>query len=107
LSDGTAWACGDNSHGQLGDGTVNPHATPTQIPTLTGVIAVAAGSGFSLFLKSDSSVWSCGINTYGQLGVGDTNVRHSPSHVSGLSGIVQIAAGEYHSLFLKGNGLLS
>ena len=36
--------------------------------TLTDVVAVAAGSGHSVFLKKDGTVWACGDNTYGQLG---------------------------------------
>ncbi len=51
-ADGTAWAWGSNSSGQLGDGTnvgefcslVGPcRTTPVRVLGLTGIIAVAAG----------------------------------------------------------------
>ena len=63
-SDGTVWAWGSNSNGQLGDGTFNFHPTPTQVPGLTGIIAIAAGQNHSLALKSDSTVWAWGQNNF-------------------------------------------
>ena len=41
--DGTVWAWGDNSSGQLGDGTTTHRTSPVQVPGLTGVSAIAAG----------------------------------------------------------------
>ena len=69
--DGTVWAWGLNSHGQLGDGTATDRATPVQVPGLTGVAAVAAGAAHSLALSSEGTVWSWGYNRSGQLGQGD------------------------------------
>jgi alpha-tubulin suppressor-like RCC1 family protein len=75
-----AW--GDNTYGQ------------TNVPaTLTNAVAVAAGSGFDIALKSDGSVVAWGNNRAGQ-----TNVP------TGLSGVIAIAAGDSHSLALKSNG---
>jgi alpha-tubulin suppressor-like RCC1 family protein len=42
--DGTVWAWGSNSSGQLGDGTTKYRSVPQQVQDLTGVIAIAAGS---------------------------------------------------------------
>lgn len=106
-SDGTVWACGNNYQGQLGQGTTgstSPIITPVQITSLSGIIAVAAGQGSSLFLKNDSTVWACGNNYYGQLGDGTTINRGTPVQITSLSGIVAIASGGNHSLFLKSNG---
>src|SRR5438874_7433728 len=80
-SDGTVWACGDNTYGQLGDSTVASSSTPIQIPSLSGIIAIAAGQNFSVFLKNDSTVWNCGRNTEGQLGNGTTIDKHTPSPI--------------------------
>ena len=43
-SDGTVWAWGLNSSGQLGDGTTTTRTTPVQVDGLSNVIEVAAGA---------------------------------------------------------------
>ncbi|MBI3503143.1 MAG: T9SS type A sorting domain-containing protein [Bacteroidetes bacterium] len=105
-SDGTVWACGDNTRGQLGDGTTVTKTTPVQVQGITGIIAVASKHETSLFLKNDGTVWACGNNQYGQLGNGsaDANPHPTPAQVLGLTGIVAIASGNIHSLFLKNDG---
>lgn len=44
-SDGTVWAWGDNSFNQLGTGDNVSSLTPIQVPGLTGIVDIAAGSG--------------------------------------------------------------
>src|SRR5260370_40728090 len=91
---------GDNGAGELGAGTFTVQYSPEKIQASTIISAVAAGQGYSLYLKSDGSLWVMGDNTYGQLGIGsipetDTQVEIVSSRVTAL------AAGEYHSLFFK------
>jgi alpha-tubulin suppressor-like RCC1 family protein len=57
-SDGTLWAMGDNSFGQLGDGTSTNRLSPVQVAS--DVCRIAAGSNFSLFVKHDGSLWAMG-----------------------------------------------
>jgi hypothetical protein len=83
-NDGTVWACGDNSNGQLGDGTVTDRHTPVQVNLLAGFIAVAGGQFYSLFLKNDGTVWACGSNNNGQIGDSTTTDRWTPVQVTGL-----------------------
>jgi alpha-tubulin suppressor-like RCC1 family protein len=106
-SDGTVYACGDNTNGALGMGpsdTTNRYV-PTLISTtyLTNVTQVSAGN-HSLFMKSDRTVYACGYNGYGQLGMGllDTTNRYVPTLISTtyLTNVTQVSAGMYHSLFL-------
>jgi alpha-tubulin suppressor-like RCC1 family protein len=55
-SDGTALAWGDNSQGQLGDGTTASHVGPEQVAGLTGATQVSAGFGFSLAVTALATV---------------------------------------------------
>jgi alpha-tubulin suppressor-like RCC1 family protein len=104
-SDGTVWAWGSNSNGQLGDGTTNDRTTPIQVSSLSDVIAIAAGSLHTVALRTDWNVWAWGSNSNGQIGDDSTTDRHSPVHV-GLSDIVAITAGSLHTLALAKDGIV-
>ena len=58
-SDGTVWAWGANKSAQLGLGDLEPRATPTRIPSLTGVTRVYAEEDMSAARQADGSwlVW--------------------------------------------------
>ncbi len=107
-SDGSLYAWGHNTSGQLGDGTTNDTPTPKRIGSLTRVRAIAAGDSFSLALLADGSVWAWGNNQSGQLGDGKAPQDHnSPKMVFGLgpgSNVSAIAAGESFGLALKRDG---
>ena len=106
-SDGSLWAMGDNSSGQLGDGTAFDSVNQPEKIVASGVTAIAVGGYYSLFLKSDGSLWAMGDNSCGQLGDGLNNHYYSsqPEQIV-ASGVTAIAAGGYHSLFLKSDGSL-
>jgi alpha-tubulin suppressor-like RCC1 family protein len=99
--DGTLYAWGGNSQGQLGDGTTTFRWSPTQVVTLTGVVSIAAGSGHSLAVRVDGTVWAWGDNNDGQLGDGTSTDRLLPNQVPGLAGATVVAAGSQHSLLRK------
>jgi alpha-tubulin suppressor-like RCC1 family protein len=105
-SDGTVWAWGLNTNGQLGDGTTTQRLSPVAVTGLTGVVAVAAGVSHSLAIKSDGTVYAWGGNAKGQLGDGTTTQRLSPVPVTGLAGATTIAAGATHSLAILVGGSL-
>jgi hypothetical protein len=72
-ADGTVWSWGENSFGQLGNGTTNDSSTPVQTglgatPPLTSVIKLGGRPYFTLAEKSDGTVWGWGMNKYGQMG---------------------------------------
>ena len=93
---GGASCWGWNRYGQLGDGTMIGHITPTGVSGLTsGVAALAAGRVHSCALTTSGGVKCWGANMYGQLGDGTRTDRATPMDVVGLAhGVSAIAAGD-------------
>src|SRR5208283_3264220 len=116
-SDGTLWAWGDNSYGELGDTTTANQSSPEQI-ALPGSLttdavnhewaATAAGNYFTIALKSDGTLWAWGYNANGRLGIGtwDYNAHSSPVQVGTDANWTAAAAGDSHVLALKSDGTL-
>jgi len=120
--DGTVWAWGGNDRGQLGIGTTSEdeYSSPMQVvggaasgTYLTDIIAISAGGGHSIALRSDGTVWAWGRNGESQLGIGATSedVHPSPVQVVGgeaggtyLTDIIAISAGHGHTLALRADG---
>ena len=117
-SEGKVYAWGDNSYGQLGDGTTTQRAAPVQVVNtgaLSGktVVAIAAGAYHSLALTSEGKLYAWGNDFYQQLGDGSGADGSSTTPVVvnmsvSLAGktVVAIAAGGYHNLALSSDGLL-
>ncbi len=103
-TDGTVWAWGSNSHGQLGLGDAVDRLTPAAIDGISTAVAVAAGGRHSLILLGDGSVLATGYNGFGQLGSEATDSATAPATVGGLSDITAIATGFYHSAAMDSAG---
>ena len=84
LRDGTIQCWGDNSYGQLGDGTHNGYGLPVNVLGITNAIAVAAGGTHSCALLSGGSIECWGANGSGQLGNGNTSDSAVPVEVVGF-----------------------
>lgn len=102
-TDGSLWAWGLNSDGQIGNGTTVRSLIPVRVID-GGTSAVAVGAKHTLALKTDGTLWGWGRNANGQIGKGDTYNRLSP--VSIMTGVRAVAAGESHSLAIKSDGTL-
>jgi alpha-tubulin suppressor-like RCC1 family protein len=102
--DGTVWAWGENTYGQLGDGTFADRQTAAPVIGLTGVVAIAAGTWHTVALKADGTVWAWGSNPVGALGDGTFADRSTPVRVGSLTGVVAIAAGTDTTWALKSDG---
>jgi alpha-tubulin suppressor-like RCC1 family protein len=114
-STSSAYAWGDNTFGQLGNGTTMSAASPTPISTIGAVRKIDAGVTDSLVITDEGKVEDWGDNSYGNLGIGtysgpDTCPSNSdpcsetPVKVRKLQNIKAIAAGNDFNLALLSNG---
>lgn len=94
-ADGSVWAWGDNTSGQLGIGdSIVTNSLPTPIPGLTGVKEVVTGLSTTFALMDDGTVRAWGDNSHGLLGNGTTNNANAPQPVPCLSGVKSIVVNE-------------
>ena len=97
MADKSLWVCGDNSSGQLGDGTTFTCTSPKMI--MNDVAYVSMGSNHSFVVKTDGSLWACGYNAYGQLG--DKTTIDKSAHIKVMDGVATAVAGYSSSMILK------
>ncbi|CAN7689521.1 cadherin-like beta sandwich domain-containing protein [Paenibacillus sp. LjRoot153] len=106
-SDGTVWAWGDNTNGQLGDGTSEgQQPSPRQVKysndePLTDFIKVVAGENHSMALRSDGTLWE-----WGDWVRSDNNVEDilSPRQVTLPNSVKDMATGGFFCLALLEDG---
>lgn len=91
---GTVKCWGDNSYGQIGDGTRTQRPVPVRVPGLTGVTDIAAGDWHTCAVTIAGAAFCWGANGSGQLGDGTTTRRLRPVPVNRLEdGVAAIEAG--------------
>jgi len=101
-ADGSVWAWGDNSQGQLGDGTTLRRATPIHLTTINNVRSLSTNGVCTYAIKEDGSVWSWGSNAFGLLGTDSSNSSSSvPVNVTALTNIKTVAVSATHLLALR------
>jgi alpha-tubulin suppressor-like RCC1 family protein len=86
-SDGKAYTWGQNTYGQLGDGTTTNRTTPVavsqgEVPDGVTFTQIDSSGNFTVALGSDGKAYTWGRNPYGQLGDGTTTNRTTPVAVS-------------------------
>jgi len=104
LDDGSLLSWGNNTYGELGDGSYSDRLSPVPVVGISRVIDISVGNHHSLALKPDGTVWAWGHNDSGQLGNGNEIDQMVPVQVYDLFDVIAIKAGANHSLALKSDG---
>lgn len=102
---GAVWVWGHGRSGQMGNGTTtSDNPTPGQVPDLSGIAEIHAGSGHLLARDGDGAVWSWGENYNGQIGDGSRDDRTTPYRIPSLSGVIAVGTSAPGSAALTGDG---
>ena len=111
------WCWGDNSAGQIANGTINLPSDPPFAPTkingswlTVSVGGAESGGGHICAIKTDGTLWCWGNNDKSQLGntttaPAPTNLA-TPNKVNNDTNWIAVKAGERHSCALKSDSTL-
>ncbi len=101
--DGSLWAWGANSQGQIGNGTRIDQGVPFKVPGIMKPRSFAIAE-HALAVLEDGAVKAWGANALGQLGLGTFSKELEPVTVPGLSDIIRVATGGNFSLAATDSG---
>jgi alpha-tubulin suppressor-like RCC1 family protein len=108
LADTTLRCWGDNTTGDLGNGTMTDSNVPIAVPNLSGVTAIASGLGaHTCVVMNDNTARCWGDNFFGSVGNGQNNVNQpTPVVVTGLKAVSAISVGNFHTCALIAGGTI-
>jgi hypothetical protein len=105
LADGRVLAWGKNDHAQVGNGTTANQASPAEVPAVSAVWAVAAGSRHIVAADRATRVWGWGDNGEGELGTGSVVAAAAIApERSDLAGALALAAHDEHTVAAMPDG---
>jgi alpha-tubulin suppressor-like RCC1 family protein len=95
---------GDNTHGQLGNGSaVGPSAIPQEISGIKA-LSISAGGAYACAVLENTTIDCWGINGAGQLGDGTNVERHWPVPVLQVADARRVAASAFHTCAVVSGG---
>jgi hypothetical protein len=101
-NDGTVWAWGQNTLGELGNGTLVNSAIPTQTLGLTDIVQISAHYDFNLALKNNGTVYYWGFMGF------DANngklYNPVPQKIEEIDNVIFIYAGTAIYYMIKNDG---
>jgi alpha-tubulin suppressor-like RCC1 family protein len=92
-----AYCWGDNTYGQLGDGTTTSRLTRVPVSGMQDATRIGAGIFHNCAVVSGGEARCWGRNNGGQLGDGSRISRSTPVEVDGGHSFEQLSAGLYHT----------
>jgi alpha-tubulin suppressor-like RCC1 family protein len=114
-SAGALWCWGDNSSGQLGNGTAatldefgypldSPvELAPVRVGTASDWVALGIGGSHSCGIRSAGELWCWGDNTFGQLDGTAGGSPPTPARVGTASDWTAVSSGPLHSCGIRGD----
>ena len=115
MNDGTVWACGDGTKGQLGNGNTNSTTSLTKITNIPGtspVIQVAAGGSYpyTMVLCSNGQIYLCGdirgFPVNGSVSVTTTSSFITMTMPTGNGIATKFSSSTSHMVILMSNGTI-
>jgi alpha-tubulin suppressor-like RCC1 family protein len=110
---GAAYCWGDNTDGQLGDGTTTGSSTPVSVSGGLTFAQVSAGGDHSCGVTTGGAAYCWGRSLYGELGNGTESspetcpggpCHTTPVPVLGALSLVQVSAGKLYTCALTSGG---
>jgi len=106
-SDGSLWAWGDNTYGQLGNGQSGlssnvPISVTNPLPSNIRWVDIAAGANVSMAITNTNQLYAWGSDISGQIGIVNPPYT-TPQLISSPSNFIKCAIGGSHSLGISLN----
>ena len=111
LANGTVWAWGSGSHGELGDGGTTSSATPVQVRFPAGVTIASIPTDAmpwdtAYAIDTNGHVWGWGANAGGELCLGNETSYSTPVQLP-LTDVTAVAGAAQHTTYDAGRTLYS